>query len=105
MTICWSLKSIPELSKLSKTERKKVWSACYLQSCRHWQTWLGVGACGGAGGLLGYCLANWIGEYGAPKTWQMIVAAVAGGLAAFIFSQVQIALLRPYIRRYLDSNK
>jgi 4-amino-4-deoxy-L-arabinose transferase-like glycosyltransferase len=105
MKIYWSAKSIPELSKLSETERKKVWKACYLQSLRLWQTWLGAVACGAAGGFLGYCLSNWIGEYGAPKTWQMIVAALAGGLAAIIFSQVQIALLRPYIRGYLDSNK
>jgi hypothetical protein len=42
MQFYWSLKSIPELSGLSLSERRRAWRAAYCQSYNHWQTWVSV---------------------------------------------------------------
>ena len=88
MQIYWTLKSVPELSGLPWEERGRVGRAASWKIARHWQFWVssvGIGLCAHIGDIYGR-----IGGY---------IGAVVG---AFIFSQVQIHLARPYIRALLS---
>ena len=42
-TIYWSIRSLPEVSGLSRAEQKAAWKACYRKAYGQWQFWLGGG--------------------------------------------------------------
>jgi len=44
MMFYYSLKSIPELTKLPALMRWRVWFACVHKTFLHWQTWLACAA-------------------------------------------------------------
>ena len=89
MQIYWTLKSIPELSGLPSEEIWRVWRAAYWKTTRHWQFWVS---------LVGIGLRVHIGEH----IYDRIGGYIGGVVGAFIFSQVQIHLARPYIRALLS---
>ena len=89
MQIYWTLRNIPELSELPSEEMRRVWGAAFWKTARHWQFWVslvGIGLCT----LIGGHIYDRIGGY------------IGGVVGAFIFSQVQIHLARPYIRALLS---
>ena len=88
MQIYWTLKSISELSGLPLKERMRVWRAAHWKATRHWQYWAS---------LVGIPLCIEIGRH----IHDPIGTFIGGGVGAFIFSQVQIHLARPYIRALL----
>jgi len=93
MPIYWTNNSIPELAELPIEERNAVWRSHYNLAFRHWQTWLGLlicGLCAVAGGFLGVAIGS-----------KYLGLAIGGGIGGFIFGQVLISQIRPYLRQYL----
>jgi hypothetical protein len=93
MPIYWTNDSIPELAGLPKEERNAVWRNHYKLAFRHWQTWVGAlicGLCAAAGGFFGVMLGS-----------KYLGLAIGGGVGGFIFAQILITQVRPYLRQYL----
>jgi hypothetical protein len=93
VAIYWTLKSIPELSQLSSKERRLTWRQAYPRTYRHWQTWVGLAACGACayfGCRLGFV-------FGHP----VLGAAIGGGIGGFIFSQASIYVARMHYKNIL----
>jgi hypothetical protein len=84
MRIYWSLRSIPELAHLGNRELGELWRDARWQTFRHWQTWLGLLACGLCAGL-GSSLGGPIG------------AGVGGGVGGAIAGQVLFRVAEPYL--------
>jgi hypothetical protein len=100
MHVYLTTKSIPELSGLPPSERRRILRHCSPMTFRHWEAWVAVAACvvcAGLGAYLGVILlptvwgAGWIGG---------VLGAAIGG--AFL-GQVKGMLVRPYIRAYQRS--
>jgi hypothetical protein len=91
--IYWTLKSIPELSQLSSTERGVTWRQAYPRTLRHWQTWIGLAACC-ACAYLG-CRLGFILGHPVPG------AAIGGAAGGFIFSQACIHVARMHYKNIL----
>jgi hypothetical protein len=89
MQIYWTLKSIPELSGLPLKERMRVWRAAHWKITRHWQYWAS---------LVGIGLGVEIGQH----IYARLGSFIGGVVGVFIFSQVSIHLVRPYIRDLLS---
>ncbi len=97
MPIYWTLKSIPELSQLSSAERGQAWRRVNRKTFRHWQTWVGLVACGALAGLG----SHFGGTFGHP----LIGAAIGGALGGFIFSQASIHVARLHYKDALLGNE
>lgn len=89
MRIYWTLKSIPELSKLSTDERVKRWRRTYKSTFRHWETWAGLVLMGLFSGM-GSHFFGWVGT------------AVMCGLGGELYSQIVIYTARKYYRHRLS---
>jgi hypothetical protein len=97
MPIYWTLKSVPELSTLPRQERVRAWQRASLKTLRHWQTWLGLIACGACA---------WLGSYvGASFGHPIVGAALGGGIGGFISSQASIHVARLHYRDVLTGNE
>jgi len=97
MKIYWSLKSVPELSGMSKKERKVIWRRCYLKTFRNWQTWVAFIACvvcAGIGNVWGQILGA-----------EIISTAIGGGIGGLILGLVTAEMESRNIREYLDSHQ
>jgi len=97
MQIYWTLKQIPELAGLSRRERGHRWRAAYMRALRHWQTLVGLVACGlcaGAGSVVG-------GLVGTQLVGSIIGAGIGGGIGGLVFSQVAIWVARRYYKSVL----
>ena len=97
MPIYWSLKSIPELSNLPSNARVRVWQRVYRKTFLHWQTWLGLIACGICAGIGSY-LGGIVGS-------SLAGAAIGGGIGGFVFSQASIHVARRYYKDVLLQNE
>jgi hypothetical protein len=97
MPIYWTLKSIPELSQLSSAERSQAWRRVNHRTWRHWQTWVGLVACGALAGLGSY--------FGGTFGYPLIGAAIGGALGGFIFSQASIHVARLHYKDALLGNE
>ena len=93
MPIYWTLKSVPELSSLPRQERGRAWRRVGFKTLHHWQTWIGLIACGACAGIGSYIGAS----FGHP----IAGAAVGGGIGGFIFSQASIHVARLHYRDVL----
>ena len=117
MQIYWTHKSIPELRDLKPRQRRKVWRACWLRPYRHWQTWVafvGQFLVVLVGGLIGMVIDGdtWILGGHSPTDLEkftfpwgavllMNLGAVMSGCA---FWQFHLRLMRPELKRYLESH-
>lgn len=93
MPIYWTLKSVPELSHLSRQERGLAWQRVGLKTLRHWQAWLGLIVCAGCAGMGSY-LGTLVG-------YSTVGAAVGGCIGGFISSQACIHVARLHYREIL----
>jgi hypothetical protein len=112
MLIYWTRSSIPELAALPKSERGRAWRACYFKAFRHWQTWFGLlvcGICAAAGHVIG---GEFVTEPAKSSSFRsveyfadpkLIGAAIGGGIGGFIYSQIAVHQVRPYLRLYLHN--
>ena len=91
MNIYWTQKSVPELSDLTKPERKKAWRYAYGKCFRHWQTYAGLTICGGCGGLGSFL-------------WDLPGAAIGGGIGGFIYGQIATAVGRAHLAAWRAVN-
>lgn len=92
MTIYWTSKSIPELSSLPKNERRARWQKVYAKCFRHWQTWLGVIACG----LLAAAASRFGDSFDIGILGATLGGGIGGGIGGLIFSQVVIRVARKH---------
>ena len=97
MKIYFTLKSIPELSDLSRKERRRLWSRHAYKSFRHWQTWIG---------FFTYLVIIIIGFIISLQVqpwffYGYAILGVAGGFGVLICMQFMI----PTIRRYLAEER
>lgn len=90
MQIYWTLKSIPELSALPRGERGRAWRRVSIKTYRHWQTWVGLLACGGC--------AVFGAHFGAELGFRMIGGLVGVAIGGFIFGQLAVGVARRYLR-------
>ena len=65
-----------------------AWHRVSFLSFRHWTTWVGLLFCGACAGFGSYLGVGW----GHP----IIGAAIGGGIGGFIFSQVNIRVVREH---------
>jgi hypothetical protein len=78
MNIYWTLKSIPELSRLPLRERGRAWRAVWRKAFRHWQVWVAFVVVLGLAVFFGKILSQPIGEaYAAIPTR---LSPLGGGL-------------------------
>nr|WP_310616407.1 hypothetical protein [Pantoea cypripedii] len=91
MRIYWTLKSIPELAKISSQQRGKRWRNAYRSTFRHWETSAGLVLLG----LLAGTGSHFFGAAG---------AAVIAGLGGFLYSQIVIYVARKYYRHRLSGD-
>jgi len=101
MKLYWSCKSIPELADLPKDKRKEIWKTCRWNCVSSWPFWVSTIA----------IIVVWLVIlrkleyfYSDNHIIGLILDAIACALVGFILFQVEIALVRPYIREYLISN-
>jgi hypothetical protein len=99
MEFYWTIKSIPELSKLHDEERKAIWRSCWVKASRNWKTrvevlliWGVVFFCAG------FSARTW-GLWGGI-TGGIIVGAVMG----IVYVQFLIRKTTHYIREALNSH-
>jgi len=93
VAIYWTLKHIPELDGLPSKLRGEAWRRVSRKTYRHWQTWVGLLACG-ACSASGTYLGNQIGS-------GLVGAMLGGALGGFLFGQVSIYVGRRYYRDIL----
>ena len=91
MRVYWSLKDIPELTRLAPSERRDAWMQASHKSLRHWQVWGAIILF-----VAGTCAGSWLGSYAGSSE---IGALIAGAIAFLGFHHVHTA----YVRRYLTS--
>ncbi|MEM9479136.1 MAG: hypothetical protein AAGA58_05665 [Verrucomicrobiota bacterium] len=91
MKIYWTQKSVPELSELTKLEKKKAWKYAYRKCFGHWETYAGIIICGGCAGLGSFL-------------WDLPGAAIGGGIGGFIYGQIAIAVGRKHLADWRASN-
>ncbi len=93
MKLYWTLKSIPELQELDKSDRKEAWRFAYKKCFRHWQTYLGLAICGLCAGL-GSSISD-------GSIWG---SALGGGLGGFIYGQITTSVSRKYLYQWKNEN-
>ncbi|HNR99956.1 MAG TPA: hypothetical protein PKX48_13315 [Planctomycetota bacterium] len=94
MHIYWSLKQLPELAGLSRSERNRRWRAACWRSFRHWQIWVALaiaGLCSGAGTRVGAVL-------GRSFAFSLLGAGIGGAIGGFVFLQIATPVIRRYLR-------
>jgi hypothetical protein len=93
MKIYWSIKSIPEFVGLPKKERSRIWRRCHWRALKgSWGPWAGlitIAAFSSWGSLL-------------HESWGGIIGIALGG---FIFFQVMMEAVQPYVREELQQSK
>jgi hypothetical protein len=123
MNIYWTFKSFPELRDLEPSRRKVVWRACCLRPFLHWQTWaafLGQSVFAASGAILGAFIDGWHQIWftyfsgGSLETHQYdqlslpiytgLLFWLAGTVGAFVFGQVYSRMIRPYLKKYVESH-
>lgn len=109
MQIYWlSLKRVPELSRISSAERKKVYQACYSQrfvgSFHFFVALVVCGLCIGVGSMIGYYIHL---VFCIPfSIWQAALGSgIGGGIGGGGFSEISIHYLRPFYGDYIKREK
>ena len=102
MPIYWSMKSVPELTPLSKEQRQSVWHATRWRHLRHWQFWIAVAAFI-VWLLIIFAFLDLIRDGTVARIGRLSLAAVAGGIGGLFLSHVAIKVKRPHMRRLLQS--
>jgi hypothetical protein len=102
MPLYLTSKSIPELTGISRTGRRRLLKRCAPRTFRHWQTWAALLAgvvCAALGAYWGWTSndGSWVG--GASGA---ILGAAIGGV---ILGQVKGELVRPYLRAELQRQR
>jgi hypothetical protein len=97
----WSYKSIPELADLPKEKRKDIWQSCRLKRSAN----LPFGCSTDAITVVWLVIVLPLGTFYSNNhiiglIWAVLVSAIIG----FSLRQVEIALVKPYIREYLNPN-
>ena len=90
MKIYWTLRSVPELQKLSKNERKEVWRHSSKKALLDAETLFAFVVCCGCIWLGGH-----FGEQIGGGEAEAIIGVLAGG---FIYGQVAVYATRRHIR-------
>jgi hypothetical protein len=93
MAIFWTLKSIPELGNMPARERRIVWRRAYRRTWHHWQTWVGLLACGICAGLGSH--------FGAKVDHPMFGTAIGGVVGGLIFWQASVYVARLHYKDVL----
>ena len=93
MKLYWNVNSIPEFSKISPSDKKRVWKVCVRQTLKKWQWHLGALIVLGSLIVIGEHLGDALG------------GAIGAGLGALILNHLTIKYTRPVIQRYLKESK
>jgi RsiW-degrading membrane proteinase PrsW (M82 family) len=101
MKIYWSYNSIPELADIPKEKRKEIWKPCSLKCLASWPFCVSAIAMIVVWFILVKLGFFYSDNHTISSIWALIVTAIVG----FILKQVELALLRPYIRKYLNLNE
>lgn len=117
MHVYWTLKSYPELRDLEPSWRRRVWRSCYLRSFRYWQTWaalLSQFLLILAGAFVGLIVDGrfWMLQGDSPvgrETFRfpfatVLLTGLGGMLGSFVFWQVISSVIRPELKRYLETH-
>jgi hypothetical protein len=102
-------RSVPELKKLPRRERRRIWRRCYWRAFGHWQTWFGLAILGGgaavstflgamAGGLFKNGEVSWFTRIG------LVVACGAGGggVGGLFYGVIVNRITNYYVREHLQ---
>ena len=105
----WFLgRPVPELTKFSKDERRRIWRRYCRQSFRKWQTWAALlicSTCSALGFLIGkFSAAHFFGAHFYGLTiGAFIGGCVGGGVGGGIFGWVATKVIRTLIREDFNS--
>jgi hypothetical protein len=101
-------RSVPELKRLPRRDRRRIVAACYWRVFRHWQTWLGLGIMAGGGGLsalLGPLAAHELYGTASPLYggWWLVLlsTAIGGGAGGVVYGIIVNRIRKHYIREHL----
>ncbi len=108
MSIYWSLKSVPELARLTRKQRRRVHEQCLRRhfwgapaTRRSVLAYLIMVATVVSCGVLTISMAS---AFGWPNTWAVGVAAFFGAnVGSYIFSRIAIPVLRPFYQAFVES--
>lgn len=93
MTIYWTMRSVPELAGLSRRERGRTWRRHVLSGLKHWRARVGLL---GMWGLMAVGIFAGSALFDPPTS--IVFGAVCGGTGGFMFQQLLISAVRPYLR-------
>ena len=92
--LSFSLKSIPELSGLTKEEQKKLYRKCSTKVFQHWQAWLAIV---GLGLWNAFCIYIVVSDI-LPIHFSIILSGLGGGFGWYVFNIVWVSMTRPYLK-------
>jgi len=103
MKIYWTLKDVPELADLSRSERGRVHRACYGQAFKNRRCQVALLICGLCAGLGSVVSGSLHWDFGFPPSiWNMAVGGgIGGGIGGFIYGRVVTDYLRPFYADYI----
>lgn len=89
-----SLKSIPELSRLSASARRHAWYSCVMETYRHWQVIIPLVT----GVLAPFLLMIFMYD---GSSWEKVVLAIWLLIGVWFYHQMQCKYIRPCLRRFI----
>jgi len=102
MKLYWSYNSIPELADLPKEKRKEIWKSCCLKCFANFPFWCSTKNAIALVWLV--IVMPLVIYYSNHHMIGLIGFVLVGAIIGFILWQVEIALVKPYIRECLNSN-
>ncbi len=102
MPLYLTSKSIPELTRISRTQRRSLLKRCAPLTFRHWQTWAALFAA-----VLCACLGTYWCWASNDGSWvgAAIGAILGAAMGGAILGQVKGELVRPYLRAELQRQR
>ena len=90
----WSLKSIPELADLPRSQRGVLWRQCYFQALKERPKkflllFAGIGLGAGVGNIVGGILGG----------YNIVGGGVGAAIAGMFVSQLLVEYVRPYLKK------
>ncbi len=92
MQIYWTKKSIPELSQLPASERKRLWRQSYKDALHERDSKIGI---------VVVALLSGIGS----MLFGPVGAGIGGGIGGLIFGQIISIKIRPYLATAIEAEK
>ena len=108
MSIYWSLKSVPELARLTHKQRRQVHGQCLRRyffraraTSRSIAAFFAAIFIASLFGFLGASVPSWFGI--SHGFWCIPVGAIIGfAIGRFVLSRIAIPILRPFYREFIN---